>query len=90
MLKSTTSQQVEIERTKEVSQQVESDTTSPSLERPVSLKIIPKVTQGSDHEAKQDADDDEDKDKLWVMSMNSLQLKEPEEIYVSLVGSLQI
>ena len=48
ILKSTISQQVEIERTKEVSQQVESDATSSSLEKSVSLEIIPKVTQGSD------------------------------------------
>ena len=60
MLKSIISQQVETERTKEVSQQVESDATSPSLERLVSLEIIPKVTQGSDQVAEQDADDDED------------------------------
>jgi len=50
---------VEIERTKEVSQQVESNTTSPSLERSVSLEIIPKVTQSSNQVAEQDADDDE-------------------------------
>jgi len=39
---------------------VESDATSPSLERSVSLEIIPTVTQGSDHVADQDTDDDED------------------------------
>ena len=60
MLKSTIFQQVEIERIKEVSQQVENDATSPSLERSISLEIIPKVTQGSDQVAEQDADDDED------------------------------
>ena len=42
-LKPIISQQVEIERTKEVSQQVESDATPPSLEKSVSLEIIPKV-----------------------------------------------
>jgi len=41
MLKPTISQQVEIEMTKGVSQQVESDATSPSLERSVSLEVIP-------------------------------------------------
>ena len=66
MLESTISQQVEIERTKEVSQQVESDTTLPSLKRLVSLEIIPKVTHGSDQVAEQDADDDEDQG--YVMS----------------------
>ena len=45
MLKSTISQQVEIEGTKEVSQQVKRDATSSSLERSASLEIIPKVTQ---------------------------------------------
>jgi len=39
---------------------VERDATSPSLERSVSLGIIPTVTQGSDHVADQDTDDDED------------------------------
>jgi len=42
------------------SQQVESNDTSPSLERSVSLEIIPTVTQGGDHVADQDVDDDED------------------------------
>jgi len=51
---------VKIEKTKGVSQQVESDATSPSLERSVSLEIIPTVTQGSDHVADQDTDNDED------------------------------
>ena len=59
-MKPTISQQVKIEKTKEVSQQVENDATSQSLERSVSLKIIPTVTQSSDHVAKQDAEDDED------------------------------
>ena len=60
MLKPTISQQVEIERTKEISQQVESDVTPSSLERSVSLEIIPKVTQGSDQVAEHDVDDDKD------------------------------
>jgi len=64
MLKSTISQQVEIEMTKEVSQQVESDATSPSLERTVSLEIIPTVTLGSNQIAEQDADNDEDQGQL--------------------------
>ena len=49
-----------MENTKEVSQQVESDATSPSLERKVSLEIIPMMTQGNDHVAEQAAEDDED------------------------------
>ena len=60
MLKSTISQQVEIERTKEVSQQVEGDAISPSLKRSVSLEIIPKVTHASDQVAEQDVDNNED------------------------------
>ena len=64
MLMSTISQQVQIEKAKEVSQQVESDATSPSLERSVSLEIILKVTQGSDQVAEQDADDDEDQGQV--------------------------
>jgi len=86
MLKSTISQQVEIERTKEVSQQVKRDATSSSLERSASLEIIPKVTQDSDKVAEQDADDDEDQGTLWVMSMNPLQLEDPEEIHANQVG----
>jgi len=39
---------------------VEINTTSPSLERSVSLEIIPTMTQGGDHVADQDADDNED------------------------------
>ena len=60
MLKHTISQLVEIEKIKEISQQVESDATSPSLERSVSLEIIPTVTHGGDHVADQNVDDDED------------------------------
>jgi len=59
-MKPTISQQVEIEKTKEISQLVESDTTSPSLERSVSLEIILTVTQSSDHVVDQDTYDDED------------------------------
>ena len=39
---------------------MESDATSPSLKRPVSLEIISTMTLGSDHVADQDTDDDED------------------------------
>jgi len=60
ILKSTIFQQVEIEKSKRISQLVESDATSPSLERSISLKIIPTVILGSDHVADQDTDDDED------------------------------
>ena len=69
---------------------MESDATSLPLERLVSLEIIPTVTQDSDHVVDHYTNDDEDKDRLWVMSMNQLQLEETEEIHVSLVDSLQI
>ena len=46
MLKPTIPQQVEIEKTKGISQQVESDATSLSLERSVSLEIIPHGNTG--------------------------------------------
>ena len=51
MLKPTIYQQVEIEKIKGISQQVESDATSSSLERSVSLEIILTVIQGSDQVA---------------------------------------
>ena len=56
ILKPIISQQMEIEKTKGVSQQVDSDATSPSLERLVSLEIIPTVTRSSDHVGDQDTD----------------------------------
>ena len=45
------------------SQQVESDATSPSLERPISFEITSSVTQGDDQIAEQDVDNDEDKEQ---------------------------
>ena len=52
--------EVEIEKIKGISQQVESDATSPILDRTVSVKIIPAVTQGTDHVTDQDTENDED------------------------------
>jgi len=43
---------------------VESDATSLSLERSVSLEIIPTIIQGSDYVADQDADIDEDQGQV--------------------------
>ena len=57
ILNPTISQQVEIENTKRVSQQVESDATPPSLDRSVLFEITAEVTHGGDHVA--DEDDDE-------------------------------
>ena len=90
MLNLTISQQVEIEKIKEISQQVESDATLPSLERSESLKIISTVTHGSDHIAYQDTDNDEDQEQAMGDVHESLRLEDPEEIHVSLNGSLQI
>ena len=65
MLKPTIFQQMDIENTKWISQQVESNATSPSLERSVSLKITPTMTQGNDHVTAQDTDDaDEDQGQV--------------------------
>ena len=60
MVKPTNSQQVESKKTKGISQQVESDATSPSLEKLVSFEITLTVTQGSDYIADRDTDNDED------------------------------
>jgi len=51
MKKSANSKQVESETTDRISQQVESNTTSLSLERPISFEIIYAVTHGGDHVA---------------------------------------
>ena len=60
MVKLTNSKQVKSKKTRGISQQVESDATSSYLDKTISLKIIPAVTQGIDHVADQDADNDED------------------------------
>jgi len=59
MMKPVDSQQVESKKTEGISRHLESDATSPSLERSISFKIIPMVTQGGDHVADQNTDDDE-------------------------------
>ena len=60
MVKPTNSQQVESQMANRILQQVESDTTSPSLGRSVSFQVIPSMTQGDEQAAEQDADNDED------------------------------
>ena len=72
------------------SQQVESDATSSSLERSISLEIIPTVTQGSAHVADQNIDDDEDQRQVMVDVHESIAAGRTKEIHVCLVGSLQI
>ena len=69
---------------------MESDATSPSLERSISLEIISTVTHGSDHVADQDTDVDEDQGQVMGDVHDPLQLEKQEEIHVSLAGSLQI
>ena len=62
---------------------MESDATSSSLDRTVSLEIISAVTQDSDHVADQDADNDEDQGQAIGDVKNPLQLEEPTGIHVS-------
>jgi len=58
------SQQVESRTANIILQQVDSDTTSPSLERSVLFEVIPSVTQRDDRVAEQDAIMMRIKDKL--------------------------
>ena len=51
MVKPTNSQQVESQTTNRILQQVESDATSPSLERSLSFQVIPSVRQKDDQVA---------------------------------------
>jgi len=51
---------VESEKTNRISQQVESDTTPPPLDRTISFEITREVTQADDHVADEVANDDED------------------------------
>jgi len=89
MVKPTNSQQVESQTTDRILQQVESDVTSPSLNRSVSLEVIPSVTQGGDQVAEQDDDnDDEDQGQVLGDVQKSIALKESGEIHVRLVSSL--
>ena len=61
MMKPINSQQVESKMTDRISK---SGATSPSLDRSILFKIIPTVTQGSDHVADQDTDDDENQGQV--------------------------
>ena len=71
------SRQVEIVKTKEVSQLVENDANPPSLESSVSLRIMPKVTQGNDQVAEVDADDDEDQEQIMGDVLESSAVRRP-------------
>ena len=48
------------------------------------------MTQGSNHVADRDTDDDEDQGQDISDVHDPLKLEEPEEIHISLAGSLQI
>jgi len=55
---------VDSEKTEGISQQVKSDAISPSLEKSVSLEIIPAMTQSGDHVADQDVADYKDRGQV--------------------------
>ena len=57
--------------TDRISQQVENNSTSPSLDKSVSFEIIPAMTQGDDHVADHDADDDEDQGQTMAYIQES-------------------
>ena len=54
---------------------MESDATSPSLDRTVLVEIISAVTQGTDHVADQDADDDEDQEQVMGNVQESIAIE---------------
>jgi len=80
MVKPTNSQQVESQTANRILQKVESDAISSSLEISVSFEVTPSVIQGDDQVTEQDVNNDENKDRLWVMSNNPLQLEERKKI----------
>ena len=90
MVKPTNSQHVESEKTKWIPQLVENDATSSSVDKIISLEIIPVVTQSSDHVADQDADNDVDQGQVMGNIYESIIVGRPGRIHVSLVDSLQI
>ena len=77
MLKPKISQQVEIIKTKEVSQPVENDADPLSLESTASLRIMSRVTQGNGQAAEVDADDDEDQEQIMGDVPNSSAVRRP-------------
>ena len=81
---------MEIEKIKGILQQVESNATSPSLERSVSLVIIPMVTYSRDHIADQDTDDDEDQGQTMSDVHESIAVERTRRNSRKPFGSLQI
>ena len=58
---------------------MESDATPPSPDSSVLLEITPEVTQGDDHVADEDANDEKGQGHVMGDVQNSLQLKEPKK-----------
>ena len=54
---------------------MESDATSPSLNRTISLEMIPVVTHGSNHVADLDADNDEDQGQAMSDAQESIAVR---------------
>ena len=79
MVKPMDSQQVKSKKTNKISQQVESEATPPSPDSSVSFEITPEVTQGDDHVADEDANDEKGQGHVMGDVQNSLQLKEPKK-----------
>ena len=69
------SQQVERMKTKDVSQRVEVDVTPPSIVGLVSVEILADVTPGGDHVADLDAEQVEEKVKLFAVIRIKLNLR---------------
>ena len=89
MVKPTNSQQVESHLTaNRILQQVESDATSPSLERSVSFEVTPSVIQGDDQVAKQDVDSDEDQGQTMSNVQESIAVGRSRRNPRNPVGSL--
>ena len=60
-----------------VSQQVEIDANPPSLEDSASVRIIPRVTQGSDQAVEEDAEDEEGQEQVMGNIPDSTAVERP-------------
>ena len=67
---------------------MKSNDTSPSLERSVSFEIIPAMTQGGDHVADQEVNDDEDQGQVMGNVQKFIAVGRTRGLHVSPVGSL--
>ena len=77
MLKPKVSQQVETSKTKEVSQQVENDANSPSLESSASVRIISRMTQCNDQAVEEDAEVEEGQEQVMGNVPDSTAVERP-------------